>query len=403
MRATWRTASARPCTSTSPRWATRPAPPASAARCGSTTSAGPGWRAVGWLDPAGPLLGIAYGYTGGPGPVVVRGGPPRPARRADRDDRRLLRADRAARAARTRRAADSARGCCGPCWRVPIAGTCCCRPPSTARARPDGRGGSTAAWASATCCATTCSPATPARSPCSAATLPAPPPAPAPGRAGRPSAPVRGRTGRTRPGADGTMAPCRGTMAPSPSPPSVRRALTLALALLVAFTALSGCARVRAALAVQPDDTVNGEIVVATPETGPDDPGPAITVPEEISDDVDVSAYRQEGYTGSLLRFSGLTFDQLGRLSAAAGPAGREGPVRAAPGRQPADRQRQGRPDHGAGRPGRLPAQDHHVRRGAGDQRRRRRRARRAGRSTRARSATSAPSSRPTTRTPRPP
>ena len=27
----------------------------------------PGWRAVGWLDPAGQLLGIAYGYTGGPG------------------------------------------------------------------------------------------------------------------------------------------------------------------------------------------------------------------------------------------------------------------------------------------------------------------------------------------------
>ena len=27
----------------------------------------PGWRAVGWIDHAGPLLGIAYGYTGGPG------------------------------------------------------------------------------------------------------------------------------------------------------------------------------------------------------------------------------------------------------------------------------------------------------------------------------------------------
>ena len=27
----------------------------------------PGWRAVGCVDPAGPLLGIAYGYTGGPG------------------------------------------------------------------------------------------------------------------------------------------------------------------------------------------------------------------------------------------------------------------------------------------------------------------------------------------------
>jgi hypothetical protein len=109
-----------------------------------------------------------------------------------------------------------------------------------------------------------------------------------------------------------------------PSPPNVRRALTLALALLLALTALCGCARVRAALAVQPDDTVNGEVVVATPETGPDDPGPTITVPEEISDDVEVSAYRQEGYTGSLLRFSGLTFDQLGLLSAAAGPAGQK-------------------------------------------------------------------------------
>jgi hypothetical protein len=98
--------------------------------------------------------------------------------------------------------------------------------------------------------------------------------------------------------------------------------LVLSLALLVALTALSGCARLRTALAVQPDDTVNGEIVVATPETGPDDPGPAISVPDEISDDVEVSAYRQEGYTGSLLRFSGLTFDQLGALSAAAGPIG---------------------------------------------------------------------------------
>ena len=27
----------------------------------------PGWRAVGWLDSADALLGIAYGYTGGPG------------------------------------------------------------------------------------------------------------------------------------------------------------------------------------------------------------------------------------------------------------------------------------------------------------------------------------------------
>ena len=109
------------------------------------------------------------------------------------------------------------------------------------------------------------------------------------------------------------------------SPPSAQRlprVLTLALVLLVALAALGGCARVRAALAVQPDDTVNGEIVVATPETGPDDRGPAITVPEDLTDDVSVTPYRQEGYAGSVLRFTGLTFDQVGTLSSAAGPVG---------------------------------------------------------------------------------
>jgi hypothetical protein len=100
--------------------------------------------------------------------------------------------------------------------------------------------------------------------------------------------------------------------------------LALVLALLLALLALGGCARVRAALAVQPDDTVNGEIVVATPLANAADKGPAIDVPEDIRNDVEVSAYRQEGYTGSLLRFSGLTFDQLGQLSAAAGPNGRK-------------------------------------------------------------------------------
>ena len=110
---------------------------------------------------------------------------------------------------------------------------------------------------------------------------------------------------------------------PTPSPPRLRRALALTLALLLALVALSGCARVRAALAVQADDTVNGEVVVATPQTNADDKGPAIDVPADIRDNVEVSAYKQEGYTGSLLRFSGLTFDQLGQLSAAAGPNGR--------------------------------------------------------------------------------
>jgi hypothetical protein len=110
---------------------------------------------------------------------------------------------------------------------------------------------------------------------------------------------------------------------PTTSTAARRRALPLLLlALLLATGLLSGCARVRAALAVQPDDTVTGEIVVATPERGPDDPGPAITVPADLESDVDVSPYHQDGYAGSVLRFSGLTFEQVASLTQAAGPVG---------------------------------------------------------------------------------
>ncbi|OLT09960.1 DUF3153 domain-containing protein [Pseudonocardia sp. CNS-139] len=107
-----------------------------------------------------------------------------------------------------------------------------------------------------------------------------------------------------------------------PTTAARRRVLPLLLALLVATVALSGCARVRAALAVQPDDTVTGEVVVATPEQGPDDAGPAITLPAALESDVDVSEYRQDGYVGSVYRFSGLTFAEVAQLYAAAGPAG---------------------------------------------------------------------------------
>lgn len=112
------------------------------------------------------------------------------------------------------------------------------------------------------------------------------------------------------------------------SPPIPRRPRVLALltALLVALTLLGGCARVRTALALQPDDTVVGEIVVATPEKGPDDPGPVIAVPSELAHEVDVSEYHQDGYAGSVLRFSGLTFAEVSTLATVAGPAGEAAP-----------------------------------------------------------------------------
>ncbi len=85
---------------------------------------------------------------------------------------------------------------------------------------------------------------------------------------------------------------------------------------------LGGCARVRTALAVQPDDTVTGEIVVATPEKAPGDTGPVITLSPDLARHVDVASYRQEGYTGSTLTFSKLTFEQVAALTTTAGPAG---------------------------------------------------------------------------------
>jgi hypothetical protein len=107
-----------------------------------------------------------------------------------------------------------------------------------------------------------------------------------------------------------------------PTTASHRRVLPLLIALLMAAVALSGCARVRTALAVQPDDTVTGEIVIATPQQNSEDPGPAITIPPELVSDVDVSEYRQDGYTGSVLRFSGLTFEQVAQLHTVAGAGG---------------------------------------------------------------------------------
>jgi hypothetical protein len=109
---------------------------------------------------------------------------------------------------------------------------------------------------------------------------------------------------------------------PSRTAPRSRATTALLLAVVVIGMLLGGCARVRTALAVQPDDTVDGEIVLATPETGPEDKGPKLTIPPDIDDAIEVSGYRQDGYVGSVLRFNGLTFPQVSELQQVAGEAG---------------------------------------------------------------------------------
>jgi Protein of unknown function (DUF3153) len=110
---------------------------------------------------------------------------------------------------------------------------------------------------------------------------------------------------------------------PVPPPPvsrSSRTAALLIVGMLLLGVLLGGCARVRAALAVQPDDTVTGELVVATPAKSADDKGPRVTLPADLAKAVDVTPYQQDGYTGTVLRFSQLTFDQTAALTRATFP-----------------------------------------------------------------------------------
>jgi hypothetical protein len=99
---------------------------------------------------------------------------------------------------------------------------------------------------------------------------------------------------------------------PPPARPPRRRYVGAALALfLLGVTALlGGCTQVRTALAIQGDDTVAGEIVIATA----DGPPPVVEVPGPLLGQVAVAPYQNAGYQGSRLQFSGLRFDQVNSL-----------------------------------------------------------------------------------------
>ncbi|ANY05101.1 DUF3153 domain-containing protein [Pseudonocardia sp. HH130630-07] len=109
----------------------------------------------------------------------------------------------------------------------------------------------------------------------------------------------------------------------SPAPRRRLRARSAAglLAVLV-LLALTGCTRVQVALAVQPDDTVDGTVVIATPDGAPGGSGPELTVPPDLADRVDLTPYDQDGFVGSQASFSDLSFAEVSELSALGGSAG---------------------------------------------------------------------------------
>lgn len=86
------------------------------------------------------------------------------------------------------------------------------------------------------------------------------------------------------------------------------------LLLVLAFT-LSGCVRVRAAMAVAPDDMVSGTLQIATVQVKPEETGPQLTVPADIADKVTLTPYSADGYVGQTVQFSQLTFEQMRTLA----------------------------------------------------------------------------------------
>lgn len=90
--------------------------------------------------------------------------------------------------------------------------------------------------------------------------------------------------------------------------------IVLALMILTAGVLLSGCVRMKAAMAVSDDDHVSGQIVAGTITGGSD---ATLVVPPSLRDRATVQPYSADGYAGSQLDFSDLTFEELRTLMAA--------------------------------------------------------------------------------------
>jgi Protein of unknown function (DUF3153) len=93
------------------------------------------------------------------------------------------------------------------------------------------------------------------------------------------------------------------------------------LGLLVVALLTGGCVRARIAVAVSPDDLVTGEIVIAVVVLSEQEKGSVLTPPADVAGKVRAQPYRQDGYAGTRLLFTDLTFDEFGRLLLAAAEA----------------------------------------------------------------------------------
>lgn len=88
--------------------------------------------------------------------------------------------------------------------------------------------------------------------------------------------------------------------------------MVLATVLLILGPLLSGCLRARVSMGVSGDDRVTGEIILAT-QGGVQ--VPALTTPSAIAERVSVRPYNRDGYAGSQVFFSDLSFAEVQQLT----------------------------------------------------------------------------------------
>jgi hypothetical protein len=97
------------------------------------------------------------------------------------------------------------------------------------------------------------------------------------------------------------------------------RGVGTAVGLLAVAVLATGCLRAQVAAAVRADDTVTGEMVVATVAADQNDAGAVVAPPAGLESKVQAQPYRQDGYAGTRLLFDALTFEEFGRLGQLAG------------------------------------------------------------------------------------
>jgi len=96
----------------------------------------------------------------------------------------------------------------------------------------------------------------------------------------------------------------------------------LVVGLLAVVLLTTGCLRAQVAAAVRSDDTVTGEVIIASLVNADDEPGSVVEPPSELGSRVTAQPYRQDGYAGTRLLFSGLTFEEFGGLNQVPGGEG---------------------------------------------------------------------------------